>query len=469
MGLVKGKLVICILVGAALLGGAFYHAAAQAPPGAAQPRGNQVEPLAGSWKTWVLASGSQLRLPPPPDRSATEAEIRGLRELAAQRDAAALDRISFWDAGAPGYRWNEILGEEFRKHGIGGATSSREASLMHVAIYDATIAAWDSKYAYERPRPSEVDATLATALPTPSSPSYPAEHAVVAAAAAGVLAYLFPDDAQSLMDQAEEAAQSRVLAGVQYPSDIAAGLELGRRVAALVVERGQHDGSEAPWQGSVPPGPGTWSGTNPVAPTFGTFKPWVLTSGSQLRPGPPPAFDSDQEAAELAELATFPRTFATNAAANFWQTPVGTSTYWISLADQKLLEYRLDTDPPRAARVLALMSLSAFDATVACWDAKYTYWAIRPFQLDPTFTPVIPTPNHPSYPSAHGCHSGSQGAMLAHLFPRDAAMATERAEEAAMSRLWGGIHFRSDIDAGLALGRTVAAMVIERADADGSQ
>jgi membrane-associated phospholipid phosphatase len=241
MGIARGKLATVILVGAALLGGAFYQAAAQA-----QPRGDQLEPLAGSWKTWVLASGSQFRLPPPPDRSATEVELRGLRELAAQRDAASLDRISFWDAGAPGYRWNAILQEELGKHGLAGATTARQTSVMHVAIYDATIAAWDAKYIYQRPRPSEVDVTLATALPTPSSPSYPAEHAVVAGAAAGVLTYLFPDDAQAIMDKADEAARSRVLAGVQYPSDIAAGFELGRQVAELVVERARQDGSEAP-------------------------------------------------------------------------------------------------------------------------------------------------------------------------------------------------------------------------------
>ena len=470
MSIARFRLGVVILVCAALLASASYSATAHAPLSLAQPRGDHIEPLAGTWKTWVLASGSQLRLPPPPDRAATEAEIRGLRELAAQRDATVRDRISFWDAGAPGYRWNTILQEELASHGLAGATTSRESSLVHVAIYDATIAAWDSKYAYQRPRPSEADATLATALPTPHSPSYPAEHAAVAGAAAGVLAYFFPDDAQALMEKAEEAAQSRVLAGVQYPSDVAAGLELGRRVAEVVVERAQHDGSEVPWQGSVPTDPSGWTGTNPIGPTFGTFKPWVLASGSQLRPGPPPAFGSEQLAAELDELTTFPRTFATNAAAFFWQTPAGSGgTYWMTVADQKLFEYRLDTNPPRAARVLALLSISAFDATVACWDAKYAYWAIRPFQLDPTFTPLIPTPNHPSYPSAHGCSSGSQGAMLAHLFPREAAFFTGRAEEAGMARLWGGIHFRSDIETGWTLGRAVAAMVMERADTDGSQ
>ena len=100
-----------------------------------------------------------------------------------------------------------------------------------MAIYDATIAAWKSKYFYNRTRPSEVDPTLATAVATPGSPSYPSEHAAAAGAAATVLAYFFPDEASSFQAMAEEAAQSRVQAGVQFPSDSSAGLELGRKVA----------------------------------------------------------------------------------------------------------------------------------------------------------------------------------------------------------------------------------------------
>src|SRR5262249_44124728 len=152
------------------------------------------EPLAGRWKTWVLTAGSQLRLSPPPDASATAAELGELRALGARRDAAARDQIGFWDSGAPGYRWNGILGDELAKHNLTGATTSRHITLMQVAIYDATIAVWDSKYVYRRPRPSVADPALSTVVATPQSPSYPSEHAAVAAAAAGVLAYLFPDD-----------------------------------------------------------------------------------------------------------------------------------------------------------------------------------------------------------------------------------------------------------------------------------
>jgi hypothetical protein len=91
-----------------------------------------------------------------------------------------------------------------------------------MAMYDATIAAWESKYFYNRPWPSEVDASLRTRVPTPRSPSYPSEHA--AAAAAAVLGHLLPDEAESFRLLAEEAARSRLYPGVQFPSDYTAGL-----------------------------------------------------------------------------------------------------------------------------------------------------------------------------------------------------------------------------------------------------
>ena len=110
----------------------------------------------------------------------------------------------------------------------------------------------------------------------------------------------------------------------------------------------------------------------------------------------------------------------------------------------------------------ALESVAYYDAAVACLDAKYTYWSIRPFQLDPTFRPLFTTPNHPSYPSAHGCLSGAAAEMLAWLFPHDADSLRGLADQAGESRLWAGIHFRSDVVVGLVLGRTVAWKTIER-------
>jgi hypothetical protein len=462
--------IAALLIGSLLI---LIIAPGQAAVRAASAR--EIEPSAGTWKTWVLTSGGEVRLQPPPDQTATRSEIGELKALAEQRDTAALERIAYWDTGAPGYWWDMLVRDELAKHGASATLSSgssRQLALVDVAIYDATIAAWDSKYTYNRARPSDVDSSLETVIANPDSPSYPSEHAAVAAAASAVLAYLYPDDADTFAAMADEAARSRELAGVQYPSDTAAGLDLGHRVADLVVQRGRDDGSDVPWSGSLPTDPTLWNldgypqGTTPVAPKFGTLKPWVLESGSQLRPGPPPAPGSAQKTAELAELKDFPRTFVSSAAAFYWQSP---RSAWPLVAERELFETRLDRNPPRAARVAALLNIAAFDATIACWDAKYTYWARRPFQLDPDVRPLFQTPAHPSYPAAHGCASGAESAVLAYLFPSDAALLTAQGDEAGMSRVWAGIHFRSDIEAGLALGRAVAQRIIDYARGDGAE
>jgi hypothetical protein len=94
---------------------------------------------------------------------------------------------------------------------------------------------------------------------------------------------------------------------------------------------------------------------------------------------------------------------------------------------------------------------------------------MRPFQVDPTYQPLFKTPNHPSYPSAHACLSTAVVETLAHLFPRDAEAVRAQADLFLESRIWGGIHFRSDVEVGQALGQAVAQKVIEHAQNDGSQ
>jgi membrane-associated phospholipid phosphatase len=458
-----------ILTLLALLGSSFSGLAAAPQPA---PTGRQVEPRAGMWRTWVLASGRQVRVPPPPNQTDTAAEIRQLQALASQRNPTALDQIAFWDTSAPAYRWNEITINTALKNNLPSNLAWRALALVHVAIYDSTIAAWAAKYTYRRPRPSEVDASLRTAIPNPQSPSYPSEHAVAAGAASTVLAYLFPDDAKLFADKANEAVRSRLVAGVQYPSDMAAGLELGRAVGALAIERAKADGSDARWTGSVPTEPGKWNGTNPIFPLAGTWRTWVLSSGNELRPGPPPAYDSPQMATEMTELRNFQRTPKTNGDAFFWEYAVGglrNYWYWNEQLTTRILEYRLDGNPPRVARAYALVSIATYDAMVGCWDAKYAYWQIRPFQLDPNWRPLFPTPNHPSYPAAHGCLSSAAAGTIAYLFPRDAQMINALADQAAESRIWAGIHYRTDVVTGLALGRAVAQRVIDMARRDGPQ
>ena len=441
-----------------------------APTDVAEPP-PQWEPNASTWQTWVLESGSQFRPAPPPDEAATTAEIEQLEALIAERDQAGLLQIAYWNAGPPAYRWNQIATNALNKRGVPAPMGLRDLALIHAAIYDATVAAWDGKITYLRPRPSQVEPALKTVIENPFSPSYPSEYAATAGAAAAVLAWLFPDEAAVFEEQAQQAVQSRLLAGVEYPSDVAAGLALGQQVAELVIARGMADGSADPWTGSVPTEPGHWTGENPALPTAGTWQTWVLTSGDQFRPSPPPAYDSDELAAEMEELRAFERTPLTSALAMFWEHGAGGRRnywYWGEIADRLVLESDLDDNAPRAARAYALVNIAGYDAGVACWDAKYAYWAIRPAQLDPEFQTVMPAPAHPSYPSAHSCLSAAQAGVLAHLFPTAEAQVTALADEAGESRIWAGIHFRSDVEAGLALGEDVAEAVIAHVLNDGS-
>jgi hypothetical protein len=121
---------------------------------------------------------------------------------------------------------------------------------------------------------------------------------------------------------------------------------------------------------------------------------------------------------------------------------------------------------PRAARAMALVMIATDDSFTACFEAKYHYMAPRPFQLDPNVDMLFQAPNHPSYPAAHGCGDGAAEAALSYLFPADAAFFKDRAEEGALSRLWAGIHYRSDLDSGLALGRSVGQLVVEKVKGD---
>jgi membrane-associated phospholipid phosphatase len=416
-----------------------------------------------------LKSGSQFRAPAPPDKAATQAEISQLKDMVDNHDPLAMSQIMYWNTGSPAYRWGQILVDEWLKHGT--VLGARNLALVNVAIYDATIATWDSKYTYNRPRPSEVDPSLTTVIPNPQSPTYPSEYAATAAAASTVLSYLYPDDAQMLADKATQAGASRLLAGVEYPSDVKAGADIGKKVGDLVVARGKADGSDAVWKGTVPTDPGKWTGTNPNLPLMGTWKTWILSSGSEFRPGPPPAYDSDQEKAELAEVENFKRTPQSNTVAFYWQYADGGSNFFqwtMQLIDRMVGSYHVDNDPPRAARAYALLSAAEDDAFIACWDAKYTYWAMRPFQLDPKFTPLFTTPNHPSYPSAHSCNTSTTLTVMIYLFPYEAPQLKAMIEEAGNARIWAGIHFRSDIVAGYNLGQKIAGKAIEWAKADGA-
>jgi len=429
----------------------------------------QIEPGAGQWRTWVISSGQAYRVPPPPGAAATRAELRQMADLIRQNGAQAQEQITFWDAGAPAYRWIDLINARILAGTPTTAFSHRVYAYVAQAMYDATVAAWESKYFYNRSRPSELDHNLPTTVTVPDSPSYPSEHAAAAQAAATVLAYLLPAEAQSFQSMAEQAGWSRVLAGVQYPSDYYAGLALGRRVAEQVIAKAKLDGSDAVWTGTVPVGPCLWIGSNPGNVTAANWKPILLTSPSQFRPAPPPACDSAEVQAQVATVRDFPRTFITTYKAFYWQSPEGLSTWPFRYLDKWIFEDRLDQNPPRVARAYALVASVLFDAFIASQDGKFTYWYIRPPQLDPAIKPLFAVPNFPSYPSNHSTFSAARSEMLAYLFPEHADFIRSVGKEAGDSRIWAGIHFPMDNAAGVQLGKSVAQVFISWAQTDGSQ
>ena len=432
-----------------------------------------VEPTAGTWKTWVISSGKDFRVPPPPNDNATKAELAWVRDVAVTTtNPGVVASVAFWSAGAPSYRWIEMQNDR----AIRGASLTPYAPRPYLyvaqAMYDATVATWDSKYFYNRPRPSALDPTLKTRLPIPRSPSYPSEHAATAAAAAAVLAYFFPAEAADFQIAAEEAGKSQVYAGLQYWSDYTAGMALGKQVADRVIERAKADGSDSVWAGTVPTGKCMWVGVNPGNVTGANWRPILLSSPSEFRPPTPPACDSAAILAQVASVRDYPRSpaaFLTSQRAMYWQSPQGLNTWPYDYANKWIFEDKLDQNAPRVARIYALIASAFYDAFIASQDGKFTYWYIRPNQLDSTIVPLFPVPNFPSYPSNHSTFSATRSEILAYLFPSHADEIRAIGAEGGDSRIWAGIHYPIDNVAGVDLGKAVARKFVAWANADNSQ
>jgi membrane-associated phospholipid phosphatase len=426
----------------------------------------QIEPQAGQWKTWIITSGSAFRLPAPPDSADTATEIAWIKQTTANLNASDLAQIRFWDAGAPGYRWMQLAEQLAVSEGLPTPLQTRALTLVAAAIYDATVATWDSKYTYNRPHPSQTDSTVTTVVAPTASPSYPSEHASTAAAAAAVLAYLFPDQATTVKEMADQAGWSRIIAGVAFPSDVVAGTDLGNQVGQAAIAYVANDGSNQVFTGSFPAAPGVWSSPNPVSPLAGTWHPWVLTAGNQFRPTALPTFGSADANAQYAADKNLQRTNTTNHLAWFWQP--GFFQPWLQEVETEIFQNHLDSNAPRAARVYALETIAQHDATLACWDAKYTYLELRPPQADPTIIPLFALPQHPGYPSGHACASGASAAVMSYLFPADASALSSMASDAGNSTFDALIHTQLDVNVGLTLGAQVGQQVVAHAQTDGA-
>jgi hypothetical protein len=284
--------------------------------------------------------------------------------------------------------------------------------------------------------------------------------AAVAAASAAVLTSLY-------QDSAVRATIARELRrDVPSTSRAAAGKRIGEDIARRVIAWAPVMTLAAPWSGTIPTGPGSWYSAPRVPPigiALATSRTWLLDSTSQFRPAAPPKFRSPEWESAMEEVRRVARerTAAQTEIAQRWNSGDPWAV-WNDTASSVLRQY--GASETQATRVLAVLNAAASDAVIACFEAKYFYWTIRPSQADTSLALAdsVDLPNFPSYPSGHACSAGAFDAVLGHFFPRDRAKFTRIAEEQAMSRLYGGVHYRFDNDVGLDLGRTVARHAIER-------
>lgn len=414
----------------------------------------QTEPKAGTWKTWFISSGKDYRLPAPLSYTTEISEVLAKQK---QSDEAMQQEILYWNTGSPGYRWQEMINK------LWTVDTNRYAIFANVllgtAIYDATVAAWNTKYAYNRPRPFAADKKIKAFLPRPESPSYPCEYSVAAGVAVAVFSKFYPALADSVKHMAERQMNSRIAAGLAFPSDTRAGFELGKKIAEKEIEYTRDFISKNNWDGKVPQGSNYWKGRFAMYPTAGKNKSVVLTSSSQFRPGPPPDFTKD-----MAELKNYKQNFGSLSNAFYWAN----SMYFMDELPKMMFERNLQQNPPVAARINAILNITSYDCFIACWDAKYTYWGIRPNQLDTTFKPAtFITPPFPGYPSGHAAMSAAMAEVFSYFFPEKTELFHTKAKQAAESRFQAGIHFRTDNEVALELGKNVGTYIIQRLKTEG--
>jgi membrane-associated phospholipid phosphatase len=429
-------------------------------------------PKVGQWRTWVLASDTEIQVPAPPAETSdqTTAELAELRQLQQERSPMANTAIQYYNAVPATQRWHDLAFALARAEKQSPNRQARLGGILHTALHDAVVATWAAKYQFNRQPPSQLapDMTpvaLITGEGPAPEPSYPSEHAALAGTAVGLLTAFFPKEEANLKAMAAELGQTRLLMGANYRSDIDAGFALGQAVAQQALARAATDGSDVKWTGTIPTGPGRWVGKDPLEPLLGTWKPWLMTRGDQFRPGPPPAVGSAEFQEELALLKRInssptpsQRAIATNFAAkslDFTWEP------GYALARRERLSV------PREVRLLAPIAVLQVDAYIAAHDAKYTYWSPRPNMADPTIVPLITVPNHPAYVSNAAIIASAVAELVGSVFPQEAAQWRYLSEEAGLSRIYAGIHYPSDERAGNQMGKNIAALAIQRDQLDG--
>ncbi len=471
---------------------------------------------AGAWKMVVLSGPDQVAVPPPTpvDSASYLSELDAIRSAQGSLTDEQRRAIDYWGGGGV-LRWNQILRELVARFNLPPAPradgsypapdpenpfgdpafpfanppyAARAYSYVTVAQFEALKVAWHYKHLYNRPAPSSVDSGIAALMPASGVPAYPSEDAVLSGVTAELLRLMFPAAVEEITKKAAEQREAARLGGRATASDIAAGLALGRAVAAAFTARAALDGmrsaggSPAEWQalaaaaaarGEIP-----WKSLEspprpPMLPNFAKVRGWMMTPTDLLaeRPPAPPSTASSQMQQELAEVKQTVENLTREqlAIAYFWSDGAGTYTppgHWNDIAAEYVRDARWSE--VRAARAFALLNMALHDAAVGCWDAKFAYFNPRPSQLDPSIKTMVGLPNFPSYTSGHSTFSSAAAAVLSYLFPGGAASFESMKDEAAISRLYGGIHYRSDIESGKSHGARISEYTLRFARQDGA-
>ncbi len=275
-------------------------------------------------------------------------------------------------------------------------------------------------------------------------------------------------------------------AGANVPSDVRAGEALATAVVDKVIAHARTDRfssvrnpnltwetlrANAPydvkWQSLVIPVQA------PVAPPAGSVKTWFdSTTITRNRPAAPPLTTSPAFQKDLAEVRSTAdaRTREQWRIAEYWADGVATYTpagHWNQIAEALIQQDR--QNELRAARTYALMNRAVQDGSAVGWLTQFTYFVPRPAQIDPAIKTVTLIPNLPSYPSDYAIVSTAAVTVLSHLFPNEATTLNKQATEAALSQLYGGIHYRFDNEAGTKLGASIGNVAVDWAKADGAK
>lgn len=479
---------------------------------------SNIDSLGGTWKTIHLVSSADIAVPVPQaiNSAAYKAELDQIVSMQQAMGTEDNRIINRWKNSGV-IRWNEVARELVSVYNIPPEANpdgtypvpsaanpgaypkfpfanppyaSRAYAYLHTAMYDALVTVWKYKFQYKRMSPAVNDSRVKSLETIQSNlPSYPSEDAAVAQVAYRMLKVLFPNDTIMLQQMASEQKRAKMMSGIASATDIAAGEQIANAVADKALARLRTDG-----MGAAVGNPGLWaqmeqdavargntmpwkSMETPARPMmlamFGNVKLWHISPSQRdsLRPEAPPPVGSDQFKKELEELKNIRRDQNSREwqIALYWADGVGTYTppgHWNEIAALKVGEEKLNE--LRTARVFSLLNMGMADAAICCWDTKAYYFSARPTQIDGSIK-TIGLPNFPGYTSGHSTFSGAAATVLGYIFPASKPKYDAMAQEASLSRIYGGIHFRADCEVGLRCGKAIGGFSVRFGEKDGSQ